>query len=373
MDAYFASVELQRRPELRGLPVVIGGRPKPGLLSEPGRLSSYAGRGVVTTATYEARAFGVHSGMGLMKAAALAPDAILVPGDYETYSRVSRTFKAAVATIAPLMEDRGIDEIYLDLTDLKGSSLELARRLKGAVLESTGLTCSIGITPNKLLSKLASELQKPDGITILNLEDIPGRIWPLPCAALNGIGPRATEGLRELGILTLGQLAQADPADLVARFGQSYGTWLHEAAHGRDERPLTLEREPKSLSRETTFERNLHPSRNREELTAILVRLCERLAADLTRKGYLAGSVGVKLKYDDFSTLTRDHTLSRPVSAPEALLEAARRCLRRAPFERPLRLLGLRAAALVRPGDLPTGPKVVAPGLFDTPPSGGHF
>ncbi|GLH68985.1 DNA polymerase IV [Geothrix rubra] len=349
MDAFFASVELLEHPELRGLPVVVGGRRA--LVASRGdglpRLKDYAGRGVVTTATYEARAFGVHSGMGLMKAAALAPEAILLPAHFEAYSRVSRAFKAAATAVAPRMEDRGIDEIYLDLTDLADDSLALARQLKAAVREATGLTCSIGITPNKLLSKLASELQKPDGITILGLEDIPARIWPLPCAAVNGIGPKATERLKTSGILTIGDLARADPAWLVAQFGPSYGAWLHAAALGRDDRPVVTVREPKSISRETTFERDLHPRLDREELSRILLDLCERLAADLARKGYRTGGVGIKLRYDDFTTVTRDQVLPEPVADAGSLRQTARACLRRVPLDRRLRLLGIRAGHLL--------------------------
>jgi DNA polymerase-4 len=370
MDAYFASVELLRYPELRGQPVVIGGRRRSALTDSEGfqRLRDYVGRGVVTTATYEARAFGVRSGMGLMKAAALAPEAILLPGDYETYSRVSRTFKAAVAAVAPRIEDRGIDEIYVDLTDVPGETRELAQRLKDAVRQATGLSCSIGVTPNKLLSKLASEFQKPDGLTILGLEDIPARIWPLPCSAINGIGPKASAKLESCQVRTIGDLAQADPAFLVARFGRSYGAWLHEVAHGRDERPLTTSREPKSISRETTFERDLHPKHDREELTRILLHLCERLAEDLARKGYLAGNVGLKLRYEDFSTITRDHALEVPVADAKALRDAVRTCLKRVPLDRKLRLLGIRAGSLMREDEyqLPvvTLPRAAEPGLF---------
>jgi DNA polymerase-4 len=373
MDAYFASVELLRYPELRGQPVVIGGRRRTAVAEAQGfqRLRTYAGRGVVTTATYEARAFGVRSGMGLMKAAALAPDAILLPGDYETYSRVSRTFKAAVAALAPELEDRGIDEIYLDLTHVPGETRELAQRLKDAVRQATGLSCSIGVTPNKLLSKLASELQKPDGLTILGLEDIPTRIWPLPCSAINGIGPKATARLAAFQIHTIGELAQVEPALLLERFGKSYGAWLHMAAKGRDERPLSTLREPKSISRETTFERDLDARQDREELSRILMHLCERLAEDLARKGYLARNVGLKLRYADFSTVTRDHTLERPIAGAVALRDAVRTCLKRVPLEQKLRLLGIRAGSLIRTVDYriqavePS--RVAEPGLFDEP------
>jgi len=370
MDAYFASVELLKHPELRGLPVVVGGRrrfPEPST-GEFQRLQSYVGRGVVTTATYEARAFGVRSGMGLMKAAALAPMAILLPGDYESYSRISRQFKAAVAEIAPRIEDRGIDEIYLDLTEVPGETRDLARRIKEAVRESTGLSCSIGITPNKLLSKLASELDKPDGLTILGLEDVPTRIWPLPCSAINGIGPKAAAKLQSLQIQNIGELAQADPTFLVARFGKSYGAWLHEAAQGRDERPLTLSREPKSISRESTFERDLHPKWNREELTRILLDMGDRLAQDLERKGLLARSVGIKLRFEDFSTLTRDHSSTVAMGDAVSLVQAARACLKRVPLDKKIRLLGIRAGALIKASDYlgAADPgRVAEPGLFD--------
>ena len=371
MDAFFASVELLEHPELRGLPVVVGGRRAlaAGHEQDHPRLKDYKGRGVATTATYEARALGVHSGMGLMKAAALAPEAILLPAHFEAYAKASRAFKAAVAEVAPLIEDRGIDEIYLDLTDVPGESLDLAHRLKTAVKEATGLTCSIGITPNKLLSKLASELQKPDGITILGYEDIPGRIWPLPCRAINGIGPKATARLDAFHIHTIGELAKAEPAWLLEHFGRSYGAWLYEAAHGQDERPLSVSREPKSISRETTFERDLHPKLDREALSRILLDLCERLAEDLERKGYLAHTIGIKLRYEDFTTITRDHTLPMPIADAPSLREAARASLKRVTLDRRLRLMGLRAGALVKVGEYLAHPsvpsRVAEPGLFD--------
>jgi len=371
MDAFFASVELLEHPELKGLPVVVGGRRAvaPGAGQPYPRLKDYAGRGVATTATYEARAFGVHSGMGLMKAAALAPEAILLPAHFEAYARVSRAFKAAVAEVAPLIEDRGIDEIYLDLTEVPEDSRDLALRLKEAVRQATGLSCSIGITPNKLLSKLASELEKPDGITILGFDDIPTRIWPLPCRAINGIGPKAAAKLEGFHLRTIGELAQADPAWLVEQFGRSYGTWLHEAAHGRDDRPLTLSREPKSISRETTFERDLHVKSDRDALSKILLDLCERLAQDLARKGLLAGSLGIKLRFEDFQTVTRDQTLPAPIADAERLREAARACLKRVDLSRKLRLLGVRAGALVQSDQVGFGAtkpgEVPPPGLFD--------
>ena len=186
MDAFYASVELLRYPELRGLPVVIGGRrdQQPELQADGSRrffrLRDYVGRGVITTSTYEARALGVFSAMGIMKAAKLAPDAILLPVDFDAYRHYSRLFKAAVAAIAPKIEDRGIDEIYIDLSDLLDDRLSLARRIKQAVKDATGLSCSIAISPSKLLSKIGSDLEKPDGLTLLDQSDIPSRIWQCP-------------------------------------------------------------------------------------------------------------------------------------------------------------------------------------------------
>ena len=319
MDAFYASVELLRYPDLRGTPVVIGGgRDAAPVLNADGTrryalLRHYTGRGVITTATYEARALGAHSGMGIMKAALLAPQAVLLPVDFEAYRKYSRLFKAAARSVAPVLEDRGIDEIYLDLTDLPGAQLDAGRALgmalKDAVRNATGLTCSVGVTPNKLLSKICSDLDKPDGLTLLSRDEIAVRIWPLAAKKINGIGPKATEKLASFGIHSIGDLAAADPMFLVAQFGKSQGAWLHEAAHGRDERPVVTFSEPKSISRETTFERDLHAVRDRAALTAIFTDLCVKLAGDLARKGYASKTIGIKLRFDDFKSVTRDLTL----------------------------------------------------------------
>ncbi|MBA2724058.1 MAG: DNA polymerase IV [Methylibium sp.] len=388
MDAFYASVELLRYPQLHGLPVVIGGgrRHQPEARADGSlrfsTLRHYAGRGVITTATYAARALGLHSAMGLMKAAALAPDAVLLPTDFEEYRRYSRAFKAAVAEVVgaepPVIEDRGIDEIYIDLSGQPGVAADhgatIARTIKARVLERTGLNCSIGVTPNKLLSKLASDLDKPDGLTILRHADIAARIWPLPARRINGIGPKAAARLEALGIRSIGELAGADAAWLIAEFGRSYGAWLHAAAHGRDERAVVTHSEPKSISRETTFERDLHPRTDRAALTVIFTRLCEKLAGDLQRKGYEGRTIGLKLRYDDFKTVTRDLTLEQPTADAATIRRAAGACLKRVPLERRLRLLGVRAGSLVRPGDVgrvaaPRAAEVdvpYMPGLFET-------
>jgi DNA polymerase-4 len=375
MDAFYASVELLRYPELRGQPVVIGGRRdhQPELLADGtrrfSRLRDYVGRGVTTTSTYEARALGVFSGMGVMKAAKLAPDAILLPVDFEAYRHYSRLFKAAVATIAPHIENRGIDEIYIDLSDLPDETLALARSIKQAVKDATGLSCSIGVSPNKLLSKICSDLEKPDGLTLLDQSDVPKRIWPLPVRKINGIGPKAGEKLAALGITTIAELAQAEPALLQEHFGRTYAEWLHAAAHGIDERPLETSSEPKSISRETTFERDLHPRHDRAVLSEVFTSLCTRVAGDLQRKGYLGSTIGIKLRYDDFRTVTRDLTLPDPTADPAVIRRAAGECLRRVPLDRKLRLLGVRASALTPS----SAPKVVESAQAELPLSAPGF
>ncbi len=365
MDAFYASVELLRYPQLRGLPLVIGGRRRNAADQAADAaiptLRNYAGRGVATTCTYEARALGVHSGMGLMKAAALAPDAVLLPADFDEYRRCSRLFKEAVRAIAPLVEDRGIDEIYIDLTALvmaQGggdpwvNARKLALRLQRAVREATGLSCSLGVTRNKLLSKIASELDKPAGITVLADGDVTTRIWPLPARKINGIGPKANAKLEDLDIRSIGDLARADSLLLLRHFGASYGAWLHDAAHGRDEREVVTYSEPKSISRETTFENDLHAVRDKAQLSRIFTELCVRVAGDLVRKGYAGKTIGLKIRYDNFSTVTRDHTIAAPTQDAVAIRRAAGECLKRVPLERRIRLLGVRVGNLGKPDDV---------------------
>jgi DNA polymerase-4 len=376
MDAFYASVELLRYPHLRGQPAVVGGRRRSAGPAAADAvfptLRTYTGRGVITTATYEARALGVHSGMGLMKAAKLAPDAWLLPADFDQYRRYSRLFKEAVRALAPLVEDRGIDEIYIELTELVladnasdpwARARDIALQLQSAVREATGLSCSIGITPNKLLSKIASDLHKPGGITVLRADDIPALIWPLPARKINGIGPKASARLESLGIHTIGELANADPAILLEHFGKNYGAWMHDSAHGRDERVVVTHSEPKSISRETTFEEDLHPLRDREKLSRIFTDLCVRVADDLKRKGVLGKTIGLKLRYDNFKTVTRDRTLDAPTGDAAAIRRAAGECLKRVPLDRRIRLLGVRVGALSKRDapDTPRAPVVSAP------------
>ncbi|MBL0421050.1 DNA polymerase IV [Ramlibacter sp. AW1] len=380
MDAFFASVELLRYPQLKGLPIVIGGgrrtvdeelrgrfadRPLSEIPPEAfPRLKDYVGRGVITTATYPARQFGVGSAMGMMKAARLCPQALVLPVDFEEVRRFSRTFKATIREIAPVVEDRGVDEVYIDFTEVPGGQRQggraLARLIQKAIFERTGLTCSIGVAPNKLIAKMASEFDKPNGISIVQPEDLQSRIWPLAVRKINGIGPKAETRLHALGLHTIGDIAARERDWLVEHFGRSYGAWMHDAAWGRDDRPVVTESEPVSMSRETTFERDLHPVRDRAELGAIFSDLCERVAEDLRRKGYLGRTIGIKLRYDDFRIATRDQTLDHYTADAATIRKAGGQCLKRVDLGRRLRLLGVRVGKLVKAELAPQPAKLVA-------------
>jgi DNA polymerase-4 len=368
MDAFYASVELLRYPQLKGLPVVIGGGRRSedeslrqtfeGLalsripISAFPLLKNYTGRGVITTATYAARQFGVGSALGLMKAAKLCPQAILLPVDFTEIRRYSRAFKDIILDIAPLMEDRGVDEVYIDFTDIPGGQREggrvLARLIQKTIFEQTGLTCSVGVAPNKLLAKMASEFNKPNGISIVQEGDLESKIWPLACRKINGIGPKADEKLKRLGIETIAQLAAQELQWLIDHFGQKTGAWMHDAARGLDNRPIVLESEPVSMSRETSFERDLHAVRDKAELGELFTRLCTQVAADLQRKGYVGKTIGIKLKYDDFKSVTRDQTLDTYTADAQTIRQVAGQCLKRVPLTQRLRLLGVRVGSLVK-------------------------
>ncbi|HYW56684.1 MAG TPA: DNA polymerase IV [Polaromonas sp.] len=372
MDAFFASIELLRYPQLKGLPVVIGGgrrKVDDALQANPERalrfipvhefplLKDYVGRGVITTATYAARQFGVGSAMGMMKAAKLCPQAIVLPVDFEEVRKYSRLFKSTITAIAPLMEDRGVDEVYIDFTDVPGGQREggrvLARLIQKQIFDVTGLTCSVGVAPNKLLAKMASEFNKPKGISVVYEADLQEKIWPLNVRKINGIGPKAGEKLASLQIQTIGELAAQEPAFLIKHFGKATGAWMHEAAWGRDDRPVVTESEPVSISRETTFDRDLHAVRDRAELGAIFTQLCDKLADDLQRKGYVARTIGIKLRYEDFQSATRDNTADAYTDDGKTIRKLAGLCLKRVPLGKKLRLLGVRAASLAKAGEEP--------------------
>ncbi len=396
MDAFYASVELLRYPQLKGLPMVIGGgRRRESEMFERlrqvypdrewgvstldripidffPRLKDYVGRGVATTATYAARQFGVGSAMGLMKAAKLCPDAILLPVDFEEVKRLSRLFKSTVLEIAPVMQDRGVDEVYIDFTDVPGGQREggrvLARLIQKSIFQATGLTCSIGVAPNKLLAKMASEFNKPNGISIVQPEDLQTMIWPLPCRKINGVGPKTDEKLQGHDIRTIGDLATREKLWLTETFGKSYGAWLHEAAWGRDDRPVETESEPVSMSRETTFDRDLHAVRDRAEAGAVLTRLCEQVAADLQRQGYVGKTIGIKITFDNFEKVTRDQTIEVHTADATTIRRVAGQCLKRVDLTRRFRLLGVRVGKLVKPGTVEAQAAGYSDGQSNRPP-----
>lgn len=357
MDAFYASVELLRYPQLRGQPVVIGGSWRrhaggDGVRQQFPRLRDYVGRGVVTTATYPAREFGVHSAMGIMKAAQLCPQAWLLPVDFDEYRRFSRRFKAVIARFAPVIEDRGIDEVYMDFSAAADGQHDggrrLALRIQAAIHEDTGLTCSIGVAPNKLIAKMASEFRKPNGVSVIYESELIEKIWPLPCRKISGIGPKAGARLEQLGIRTIGELARCERHWLASHFGPNHGAWMYECAWGRDDREVVTESEPVSMSRETTFERDLHAVRDRAELGAVFTDLCQRVAQDLQRHGYVGRTIGIKLGYDNFQRATREQTLEFYTCDAGLIRRTAGQCLKRAPLERRLRLLGVKVAGLVK-------------------------
>ncbi len=332
MDAFYVSVELQRRPELRGLPVVVAG-------SGP--------RAVVTTASYEARKHGVFSATPASRARRLCPDAVFVAPDFDHYRERSRAVMEVLRSEVETVEVVGLDEAYLDLGDLERPNAA-ARRIKAAVTASTGLGCSIGIGPNKLVAKVASDADKPDGFLALTAADARARFAGRSPRLLPGIGPRTAERLDAQGVTTLGALAAVAEASLTAWFGSRLGPHLGALARFEDERALDTARVRKSESRETTFDTDL---RGLEQLLPALDRLAVQLADDLARNGRSGRTVGIKVRLDDFSTHTRARTLDRQVTEANTLRTVAAELLRALDPARPVRLLGVRVAGMEqRPG-----------------------
>jgi DNA polymerase-4 len=321
MDAFFASIEQQRRPELAGKPLVVGGRGDP------------TERGVVSTASYEARVFGIHSGMPLRTALSLCPQAVFLPVDFRAYERVAERIREILHEVSPVVEEAGIDEA--SSTWPGQSPPEEWPVSSGAIREETGLTCSVGIAPASCWPSLAAGLEKPDDLTLLNEADVPERLWPLPVRRLPGVGPKTEERLAALGIATIGELAAAPPEGLVARFGPAHGTYLYWAARGVDDTPLVVSREPHSLSRETTFQQDVA---DLPTLAMVLGRQVRELSTRLQRAGWRGKRVTVKLRYQNFETHTHAVTLGAATNRPAALYAAARRCLDRFPLRRKVRL-----------------------------------
>jgi DNA polymerase-4 len=332
MDAFFAAVEQKRRPEIIGKPVVIGGSGDP------------SKRGVVSTASYEARKYGIHSAMPLCTAYKLCPDAIFLRVDYDEYSTVSGIIKAVLREITPILEDVGIDEAFLDISEVPGTSEEIAREIKQKVNAATGLSCSIGIAPNKLLAKIASDMNKPDGLTIVAEEDIAVLIWPLPARKLWGVGPKTEAHLKGIKINTIGDLAALSLESLVEEFGISYGGFLYNASRGIDDSELVTHWEPKSSSRETTFQTDID---NWQQIAKNLADLIREVSKDLKKSGYKGKNVTVKIRFSDFKTVTRAKTLDHPTDVLEQIRKAAFDCLGRVELKgKKIRLIGVRVGNL---------------------------
>mgnify|MGYP001091534637 CR=1 FL=1 len=328
MDAFFAAVELLRHPELRGEPVVVGGR---GIPSE---------RGVVSTASYEARRFGVHSGMPLRTASRRCPRCHFLPVDGPTYLKISEEIKAILQTYSPTVEEGGIDEAYLDLSET-ADPVAIAHVLKARIKKETGLTASVGIGPNKLLAKMASDLEKPNGLVVLAEADIQERLWPLPVRRLLGVGPRTEADLVKMGVKTIGELAGISRAALVEKFKPARGEYLHQSSHGIDDTPLIAQWEPKSVSHQATFQQDT------DDLITIeteLHALTDGLVRRLRNSHSLARSVSVKLRYADFESHTHALHLQEPTDDSAILFEAARKDLYRFDWEaaKKVRLVSVR-------------------------------
>lgn len=340
MDAFFASVEEKRDPEIIGKPVVIGGSGDP------------TQRGVVSTASYEARKYGIYSGMPLRTAYKLCPHAVFLPVDYEEYSRVSGIIKDIFRLVCPVMEDAGIDEAFLDVSDIADINrppIEIAQEIKQRVKEETGLTCSIGIAPNKLLAKIASDMQKPDGITVIREDVIETRIWPLPARKLWGVGPKTEAHLKTMGIKTIGELAALSLEMLIDTFGESYGNYLYEASRGKDNSLLVTHWEPKTISRETTFQTDTD---NWQTIAKNLAELTKETVAELKERGYKGKNVTVKIRFNDFKTYTRAKTMTGPSDVLDVIRKTAFFCLGNFELKnKKIRLVGIRIGGLVKIGE----------------------
>lgn len=336
MDAFYASVEQLDDPNLRGRPVIVGPRSK---------------RGVVLTASYEARPFGVGSAMPMVKALRLCPDAVVVPPRFDRYTELSARIMEVFEDFSPHVEPLSLDEAFLDMTGsehLFGPPRRMGERIKAAIKEATGgLTASVGLSQTKYVAKVASGYQKPDGLTIVPMENAVSWLAPQSVARLWGAGPKTQARLHALGYQTIGDIAEAPPERLQAALG-SLGNHLFELANARDPRRIEGRRVARSMGSDRTL--NIDVSAQ-EDILLYLRRSADHIARRLRRKNYLAGGVRVRLKTTDFKLLTRQCTLAEPTDVAEALYAAAQKMLDRFDHPGPFRLVGLAAHSLERPSE----------------------
>jgi len=324
MDAFFASVEQHDAPSLKGLPVIIG----------------HDHRGVVSAASYEARAFGVRSAMPVSEARRRCPQGVFLPGNHRRYSEVSRIVMHTLGRFSPLVEPASIDEAYVDITGtetLFGPAETLAQTIKDAVRAATGLACSVGVAPVKFIAKIASDYDKPDGLTIVTPENALDFLAPLPVGKIPGVGKRAEQILARLGIRTIADLRNHTP-EFLARHCGSSGPALHEKAHARGSAALVADREAKSVSAENTFHAD---TADREILAAWLLRQAERIGRELRQENVRGRTITLKLKFNTFKQITRSRTLAQATDSDAAIFAIAQELLDAEPLPHPLRLIGV--------------------------------
>ncbi len=335
MDAFFAAVEQVDNPRYRGKPVIVGADPRDG-----------RGRGVVSTCSYEARNYGVHSAMPISIAYKRCPHAVFLPVRGERYSEISKKIMGLLREFSPVIEQISIDEAFMDITGtekLHGSPAELAAKIKARITSSTGLTASVGIAPNKFVAKIASDLEKPDGLVLVREGEVRDFLLPLNIAKLWGVGEKTRPQLEKMGIRTIGDITRFSRDEMCARFG-SHGAHLWNLAHGVDDREVIPHSGVKSVSNETTFGED---TSDLQLLHKTLLRLSEKVAARLRKKQFLGKTVTLKIRLEDFSTYTRNRSLKNPTNSSETIHSVVEELF--AQFDRGgkrVRLLGVGASAL---------------------------
>lgn len=336
LDSFFASVEIKRRPELKGRPVVVGADGDP------------AKRGVVSAASYEARRFGIKAAMPLRQAKKLCPEAVFLPVDFAAYEEVSEKFMAILREYSQLVESFGLDEAFVEvLADPGGDpfkhALALSREMKDRVKRELGITASVGVAPNKLLAKMCSEVKKPDGYFVLGEGEVEKFLRDLPARKLWGVGAKTEKRLKDIGISTVGELARTPVEHIEKYFGPVIGRSLHEHARGVDESPVVPFYEPESMGREVTFEED---AADFHMLKETLYALTEDVTARLKAAGGKARTVTIKVRFSNFKTITRSHTTEEPTNSLNDIWSVALKLLEGVDMVRPVRLVGVKVSGL---------------------------